>query len=212
PPPASALLGLPSAEGVGVAMFWERVLDGVAKVQATAGGGDAAAAERAREAVDSLMKAVGAPPQQARGLADWLAQPAETAGGDSARNVGELAETATDLATLARPPAVYPADLRLSQQWQAVWRQRFALAEDAAARNPLTWAITEVEWLRRKREAAAANVGIGSLQVAAEDDLAALKLPKHIMLELRRAREGAIPELHRDRSHTYMSTILEKSR
>ena len=162
------------------------------------------------------MKAVATPPQQARGLADWLAQPPETALAEKARAAKELAEIATELATLARPPAVYPAELRLAQQWQAVWRQRFRLADDradaATARGPLSWAVTDVEWLRRKREAAAANVGIGSLQVGAEDDLAALKLPKHIIQELRRAREGTIPELYRDRSHTYMSTILEKAR
>jgi hypothetical protein len=212
PVPAAALLGLPSAEGVGVAMFWERVLFGVAEFRAAVEREDATAASMAREAIAAQMKAVATPPQQARGLADWLAQPPETALADKARAAKELAEIATELATLARPPAVYPAELRLAQQWQAVWRQRFVLADDATARGPLSWAVTDVEWLRRKREAAAANVGIGSLQVGAEDDLAALKLPKHIIQELRRAREGTIPELYRDRSHTYMSTILEKAR
>lgn len=118
----------------------------------------------------------------------------------------------TELETLARPPAVYPAELRLAQQWQAVWRQRFLLAEDAAARGSPTWAVIQIEWLRRKREAAADKVGIDSLQVAAEDDFASLKLPRHTVLALRRAREGTIPELHRDRSHKYMTTILEKAR
>jgi hypothetical protein len=216
PVPAAALLGLPSAEGVGAAMFWERVLFSVAELRAAVEREDATAASMARESVAARMKAVATPPQQARGLADWLAQPPETSLADKSRAAKELAEIATELATLARPPAVYPAELRLAQQWQAVWRQRFRLADDraddATARGPLSWAVTDVEWLRRKREAAAANVGIGSLQVGAEDDLAALKLPKHIIQELRRAREGTIPELYRDRSHTYMSTILEKAR
>ena len=201
-------------------MFWERVLFGVAELRAAVEREDATAASMAREAIAARMKAVATPPQQARGLADWLAQPPETALADKARAARELAEIATELATLARPPAVYPAELRLAQQWQAVWRQRFRLADDraddradaATARGPLSWAVTDVEWLRRKREAAAAKVGIGSLQVGAEDDLAALKLPRHIIQELRRAREGTIPELYRDRSHTYMSTILEKAR
>lgn len=212
PVPAAALLGLPSAEGVGVAMFWERVLFGVAELRAAVEREDATAASMAREAVAAQMKAVATPPQQAGGLADWLAQPPETALADKARAAKELAAIATELATLAQPPAVYPAELRLAQQWQAVWRQRLVLADDVTARGPLSLAVTDVEWLRRKREAAAANVGIGSLQVGAEDDLAALKLPKHIIQELRRAREGTIPELYRDRSHTYMSTILEKAR
>ena len=220
PVPAAALLGLPSAEGVGVAMFWERVLFGVAELRAAVERQDATAASMAREAITARMKAVASPPQQARGLTDWLAQPPETAIADKARATKELAEIATELAILARPPAVYPAELRLAQQWQAVWRRRFLLADDraedladnATARGPLSWAVTDVEWLRRKREAAAAKVGIGSLQVGAEDDLAALKLPKHIIQELRRAREGTIPELYRGRSHTYMSTILEKAR
>lgn len=217
PLPAADMLGLPSAEGAGVAMFWERVLLGVADLRAAVERDDAAAADRAREAVTARMNAVAAPPHQARGVVDWLSQPAETARSDKlpadkARADKELAEIATELETLARPPAVYPAELRIAQQWQAVWRQRFLLAEDAVARGSLTWAVIEVEGLRRKQEAAAAKVGIGSLQVAAEDDLAALKLPRHIILELRRAREGTIPELHRDRSHKYMTTILEKAR
>lgn len=210
--PAAAVLGLPSAEGVGVAMFWERMLAGVAELRAAVERGDAAAAARTRETVGSRLQAVATPPQEARGLVDWLAQPAKAALANQSRAGEDLADILAELAVLARPPAVYPAELALAQQWQSVWRQRFLLADDAAARGPLTWAVTDVEWLRRKRETAAANVGIGSLQMTAEDDLAALKLPKHIILELRRAREGTIPELHRDRSHNYMTTILEKAR
>jgi len=217
PLPAAALLGLSSAEGVGVAMFWERVLFGIADLRAAVERGDAAEVNRAAAAVAARMPVAPPLPPQARGLAEWLAQApeanrAERALVDQTVVEQELTEMASDMVILARPPAVYPAELRLAQQWQAVWRQRFRLADDPAARGPLTWAVTDVEWSRRKREAAAANVGIGSLQVSADDDLAAVKLPRHIMLELRRAREGTIPELYRDRCHRYMTTILEKAR
>lgn len=206
PPATSAtLVNQPAAEGDGMATFWGTVLAQLLDLRARLGTDEAAAAiGGARDQLACLTTL----PREARGLADWLDQPAVQAA-DAAR---DLDAVIADVRPLARPPAVYPEELRMQQQWQAVWRQRFALAGDAAARQPLAWAVTDLEWLRRKRQAAAANVGIGGLAASADDDLSTLALPRHIYLELKRAREGAMPELHRDRSNRYLKTILEKAR
>lgn len=44
------------------------------------------------------------------------------------------------------------------------------------------------------------------------DALGAINLPEHIYLELKRAREQAMPPLFRDKAHRFLNQVLEKAR
>ena len=121
-----------------------------------------------------------------------------------------------ELRPLAVPPPVFPDEERSQQQQLAVWQARFQRAAGPADNDalcvPVAWALTDLEWNRRKHEAAGRQVGISGLPVVAEDEFTNLKLPKYLYLELKRAREGAMPELFKERSQKYLSTIMEKAR
>ncbi len=85
-------------------------------------------------------------------------------------------------------------------------------APDAAAQidTLVIWACGELEVHRRKAGMALNRLELGAVATGA--DTTAVNLPDHIYRELRRAREGAMPELFRDQSFEYLNLILKKAR
>lgn len=212
PTPAAELLALPGADGGAAPAFWGEVVCVVSALQRAVATGDAAVVADNLVTLRTYLSGLPSLPREARSLAAWDSWTASALQADSARGVEEIGTVIEELRPLAQPPAVYPAQERLAHLRQAVWRARLRPGGEEPGKVALAWALTELEWGRRRQEVAARQVGIGGLQVAGDDEFAGIKLPKHIYLELKRAREGVFPELYKDRSHKYLSTILEKAR
>jgi hypothetical protein len=74
----------------------------------------------------------------------------------------------------------------------------------------LTAARAESELDRRKAGLTLSRTGLGALALG--DSSAQVNLPQHIYMELKRARESAMPPLFRDRCYDYLNTIMEQAR
>ena len=155
----------------------------------------------------SRVAALGTLPQEIGSLPGLLAEDPS-----QARWREDLAGILTDFEPLARPPAVFGKDTALLGRAVAAQRARVATRLKLAPPAELNWAVTELEWTRRKASAIETHVGIGGLAVAGTDDLADLKLPRHLYQELKRARESAMPDLYRERAYQYLNRIMEKAR
>lgn len=103
---------------------------------------------------------------------------------------------------------------RLLKDQRNLDRRRLGRVLNADGRidgNPvLAWAYGEREINRRKAGLAQNRLELGA--VATGTETAAVNLPDHIYRELKRAREGAMPELFRNESFDYLNRILEKAR
>ena len=150
-------------------------------------------------------------PKELASLPDAVAQLA-AGGDDAAQAAADLEGLLPALRALAKPPPVFPEQELDQRLALALNRARVALAFGGAARAPLHWAAAEMEWRRRRARVAERRVGVGGLAVASGDEFADLKLPRHLYLELKRAREQAMPEMFRERCYRYLNTVLEKAR
>jgi len=86
-----------------------------------------------------------------------------------------------------------------------------ALQLRAAPHASLTWAVGESEWNRRKASMTLNRTGLGGIALVG-DGLDDLKLPKHLYLELKRARAGAMPMLFKEECYDYLNRVLKKAR
>ena len=217
--PAATLLANAGTDKLAAPAFWGNLVATCFVLrQAVVTGNRDAVVHGLTDAQKLIAQAVPLP-REARSLSFLQDQtlaglPADAA----ARNhfAQEMDGILDELRPLAVPPPVFPDEERSQQQQLAVWQARFQRAagpaDSDALRVPVAWALTDLEWNRRKHEAAGRQVGISGLPVTAEDEFTNLKLPKYLYLELKRAREGAMPELFKERSQKYLSTIMEKAR
>lgn len=194
----------------GAPLLWQAFLTPLAKV-ADEHGRAAASPGLPWNSLLANLEALGELPKWLDGLRDVLGQlakhPASFRGDD-------LPPVLDSLREMARPPVVPTGSEVLTHRRRSVLRERIGLAlglPDSTA-AAVQWAVVEMEWSRRKAVAAEKNVGIAGLAVGGDDDLAALKLPRHLYLELKRAREHAMPELFHERCSRYLNTILETAR
>jgi len=216
---AAALLANAGTDKLAAPVFWGNLVASCFVLrQAVVTGNRDAVVHGLTDAQKLIAQAVPLP-REARSLSFLQDQtPAGLPADGAARNrfTQEMDGILDELRPLALPPPVFPDEERSQQQQLAVWQARFQRAagpvDNDALRVPVAWALTDLEWNRRKHEAAGRQVGISGLPVTAEDEFTNLKLPKYLYLELKRAREGAMPELFKDRSQKYLSTIMEKAR
>ncbi len=216
---AAALLASAANDRLAAPAFWGCLVDVAAGLrQAVAAGPRERVVERLA-ALQALAAQAGPLPREALSLGALPERgQAGLASEEAARDrfVAELDELLAELQPLTVPPAVFADSERRQQQQVAVWQERFrsgiATGSNDAGRVAIAWAVTDLEWNRRKQESASRQVGVGGLSAALEDELGTLKLPRHLYLELKRAREGAMPELYKERSHRYLSTIMEQAR
>ena len=216
---AATLLANAGTDKLAAPAFWSDMVYACLALRQTVVAGDNAAAVDRLAKIRSLIAQAVPLSRETRSLSILQDRPPASLPTDAAARNGfaqELAGILDELRPLAVLPPVYPEEERNQQQQLAVWQARFQLAtgtgDGAALRVPVAWAVTDLEWNRRKHEAASRQVGIGSIAATTEDEFANLKLPKHLYLELKRAREGAMPELYKERSHKYLSTLMEKAR
>ena len=95
----------------------------------------------------------------------------------------------------------------------AVSRARVApLFQQAGAQAPLEWTVSELEMNRRIRTIQQPRLSFSGVGILGEDEFANLKLPKYLYLELKRAREQAMPALFKDRCYRYLNGIMEAAR
>ena len=126
--------------------------------------------------------------------------------------VRDLASVLAEMKPLARPVSqgvqnVFPREAL------AVSRARVALAfQQAGAQAVLDWTVSELEQNRRMRTIQQPRLSFGGVGILNDDEFANLKLPKHLYLELKRAREQAMPSLFKDRCYRYLNGILEAAR
>lgn len=163
------------------------------------------------KSLGALLPQLGEQPKGLGELPDLLAGRAQDKGGADQGALPALIERVDELSRLSSPPLGKESAVR---HRRSVIRQQVDLASDQAKTDTanLTWAVTEMEWSRRKTAASEKRIGIAGLALGAGDDLASLKLPRHLYLELKRAREQSMPELFRERCYQYLNTILEKAR
>jgi hypothetical protein len=214
----SALLASTGTDKLAAPAFWGSVVFSGVALRHTLLSADRNAAVQRLKDVQDLIAQAGTLPREARSLPALQERTAEGLPADEAglRNVAtELEGILSELRPLAQPPPVFPDEESRQQQQLSVWQARFQLAfapQQSDARAALAAAVTDLEWNRRKHETASRQVGIGGLSASGQDELLNLKLPKHLYLELKRAREGGMPELFRERSNRYLNSIMEKAR
>ena len=75
----------------------------------------------------------------------------------------------------------------------------------------LQWTLGESELNRRKAAMTLDRVGLGGIALVG-DNLDNLKLPKHLYLELKRSRGGAMPLLFKEECYDYLNRILKEAR
>jgi len=196
---------------------WGRIACGVAALRETVRTGQPDTATKASaEALaqwtgilDPLPRSLQALPDVLAGARQSLAQPESRQ-----RLLDELDAVMDNLREAARPTPGVPGREGAQADLLAVSRARvgLALTADVSDRALLHHALSVLEWNRRKVPLTEGRVGIGGLALSAGDDLENLKLPRHLYLELKRAREQAMPELFRDRSYQYLNTLMERAR
>lgn len=86
-----------------------------------------------------------------------------------------------------------------------------ALGWEGVDRTALCWVLGEGELNRRKAGLVLNRIGLGGIALSG-DDLAGLNLPKHLYLELKRARARPMPLLYQEQCYDYLNRILEKAR
>ncbi len=159
----------------------------------------------------SALDDLGDLPKGLQALPELLTQYAKSPAAVPRDELAPLLERLQELTQPLVPPAGEEVAFRRSRN---VLREQVAhaLQGETNDRSALRWAVAEMEWSRRKAAASEKNIGIAGLAIGADDDLVTLKLPRHLYLELKRAREQAMPELFRERCYQYLNTILEKAR
>ncbi len=164
-------------------------------------------AQAALEPLKSIPKDVQALPEI---LADVRQNAAERqAGSRSARDLGSVL---TEMKPLARP-VMQGARNVFPREALAVSRARVAQAfQQAGAQAALEWTVAELEQNRRLKTIQQPHMSFGGVGAMSDDEFANLKLPKHLYLELKRAREQAMPQLFKDRCYRYLNGILEAAR
>jgi hypothetical protein len=192
--------------GAELADVRERLRSGREDEAAQAAARSLAAAVRRLEPLPRSLQAL---PEALAGVARDIASPEPRQ-----RLVEDLDSLLADLSALAQPPPAPPGREAAQADLLAVARARTALAlgSDRLDRSPLHRALAVMEWHRRRDTQAEGRLGIGGLALGAGEDMENLKLPRHLYLELKRAREQAMPELFRDRSYQYLNTLMEQAR
>ena len=146
------------------------------------------------------------------------------AAGELAEQLGGLLADMASSISLPRqpiPPANVREDVDANVDVSAVERakQRNRVRSEIATQAfenggrsapALTWARGEVELNRRRAGLALNRTELGGLALAGT--ATPVNLPEHIYLELKRAREGAMPALFRDECYRYLNRILEKAK
>ncbi|MCL1856275.1 MAG: hypothetical protein FWF84_01335 [Kiritimatiellaeota bacterium] len=149
------------------------------------------------------LEAVGTLPREVTALAACIAG---TASSDDCAGVQR------ELAEMARIAPAAKTDAALADAAVVLQRAQLALLAGAVPADTLHWAMSEYEWIRRKLTSDESNVGVGTIAVMGDGDLDNLKLPRHLYQELKRAREGAMPDFFKDRAYFYLNTLMEKAR
>ena len=206
-----------ASDRTAAAAVWGPVCQDVVLLKDTIQDGKDLGGVKARvEGTLAVVRLLDPLPKDLQAVPDILAGCAGDLGPAARRQqaADDLAGVLDDLRPLAQPP---PAPLGREQAQAdllAVNRARIALAAGAAglSRLPLAWAVSEMEWNRRKVRVAEGRLAIGGLALGTGDELENLRLPKHLYLELKRAREHAMPDLFRDRCYKYLNDLMEAAR
>jgi hypothetical protein len=183
------------------------VLDEIEAGRGPAAQGLARIVEAALEPLKSMPKDVQPLPEI---LGDLKQKPAELKAGS--RYARDLAGVLEEMKPLARP--VMPGARNVfPREALAVSRARVAPAfRQVAAQAALDWTVSELEMNRRIRTIQQPRLSFGGMGFLSEDEFANLKLPKYLYLELKRAREQAMPALFKDRCYRYLNGIMEAAR
>ena len=171
-------------------------------------------AQALAQKVQSFMDPLKSVPKDVQALPEILAYMRQNADEQKAgsRSARDLASVLAEMKPLARPVSqgvqnVFPREAL------AVSRARVALAfQQAGAQAVLDWTVSELEQNRRMRTIQQPRLSFGGVGILNDDEFANLKLPKHLYLELKRAREQAMPSLFKDRCYRYLNGILEAAR
>ena len=159
------------------------------------------------EPLKSLPKEVQALPEI---LADLRQNAAERQPGS--RSARDLASVLAEMKPLERP-VMQGARNVLPREALAVSRARVALAlQQAGAQAAVEWTVSELEQNRRLRTIQQPHLSFGGVGALSDDEFANLKLPKYLYLELKRAREQAMPALFKERCYRYLNGIMEAAR
>lgn len=163
---------------------------------------DPACRDAARDAVTGL----GDLPSELHDLSALLDRLPESA--------PELDDLLPELRTRAAPAPPKAGETVKHERLLALNRARVrrALAPSPQTDTALRWALTSWEWSRRKLQTGERHVGISGLALGGQDEFAGLKMPRHLYLELKRARQEAMPRLYRDRCYHYLETLMKKAR
>ena len=124
----------------------------------------------------------------------------------------DVAGVLKDLAEMGRVSAASGTEAYLGNAAFTLQCAQLGVLYGDLAMESLGMAMSDYAWTRRKLTGDASRVGLGLLAVMGDGDLDNLKLPRHLFLELRRAREGAMPDFFKDRAYFYLNTLLEKAR
>ena len=128
------------------------------------------------------------------------------------RSARDLASLLAELKPLTRPVMQGTRNV-FPREALAVSRARVALAlQQAGAQAALAWTVSELEQNRRLRTIQQPRLSFGGVGALSDDEFANLKLPKYLYLELKRAREQAMPSLFKDRCYRYLNGIMEAAR
>ena len=164
--------------------------------KASAASGDLAKTLASFTALPKEIDGLSGLPERCRGAG------AEDAREDVATFLKELRSLARETASASRSAPARAAERALASAAQG---------GGVSALAALRWNLSMAESARRLGGLSKRRTGSGGVGLVG-DDLSGLKLPKHLYLELQRARGGAMPELFRESSGEYLNTILEKAR
>jgi hypothetical protein len=178
------------------------------------GAGRGPAAQNQARKILTAVEPLKSVPKDVQALPEILAvlsqNPAERQAGS--RSARDLASVLVEMRPLTRP-VMQGARNVFPREALAVSRARVAPAfEQPAAREALEWTVSELEQNRRLRTIQQPRLSFGGVGALNDDEFANLKLPKHLYLELKRAREQAMPSLFKDRCYRYLNGIMEAAR
>jgi hypothetical protein len=203
-----------AADRVSSAALWGEVWCRSRQVLDEIEAGHAPSALALAQQVRKTLELLPSLPRDVQTLPEILAAveqaPAERQPGS--RSTRDLAGVLAEMRALTKPASqggrnVFPRDVL------AVSRARVASAfQPAASQAALEWTLSEMENNRRLRTIQQPRLSFGGMGALSEDEFANLKLPRHLYLELKRAREQAMPELFKDRCYRYLNGILEAAR
>ncbi len=206
----SALLG----DRVSAAALWGELWCQSRLVLDEVEAGRGPAAQALARKMETALKPLASLPKDVEPLPEVLAElkttPAELQ--KDSRAARDLAGVLVEMKPLARPVTPSARDV-FPRESLAVSRARVAPAfQQVAAQAALEWTVSELEMNRRIRTIQQPRLSFGGVGVLSDDEFANLKLPKYLYLELKRAREQAMPSLFKDRCYRYLNGIMEAAR